>query len=68
MKSVLGMTPTLIDVSRLGKMRDIYPLSISHEQNITMPLQNGMIVEAIALLPITLFLTVLRLERVTLDG
>jgi hypothetical protein len=30
MKSVLGVTPDLTDVSRLGKMRDIYPLSIFH--------------------------------------
>jgi hypothetical protein len=30
MKSVLSMMPALTDISRLGKMRDIYPLSIFH--------------------------------------
>jgi hypothetical protein len=34
MKSVLRMTPVLTDVSRLGKMRDIYPLSVFCVQNI----------------------------------
>jgi hypothetical protein len=61
MKSVLGMTSALIDVSRLGKVRDIYLLLIFHVQNITVLLRNGMVVDAIALLPMTLFLTALRL-------
>jgi hypothetical protein len=58
MKSVLGMTPALPDLARRGKMRDIYPLPIFRMQNIAMLLHNGMIVGAIALLLMTLFLTV----------
>jgi hypothetical protein len=68
MKSVLGMTPAITDVSALGKMRNAYPLSIFCVQNITMLLHNGMIVRAIALLPVTLFLTDLRLEKVVLGA
>jgi hypothetical protein len=67
MKAVLVMMPALNDVSRLGKMRDIYPLATFRMQNIVILLRNGMIVDAVALLPMTLFLTALRLEKVTLD-
>jgi hypothetical protein len=68
MKSVLGMTPALTDVSRLGKIKDIYPLSIFHVQNIATFLDNGMIVQPIALFPMILFLTALRLEKIALDA
>jgi hypothetical protein len=68
MKSLLGMTPSLADVFRLDKMKDIYPLSIFHVQNITGLLRNEMIVEAIALLPMTFFLTALRFERIVLHA
>jgi hypothetical protein len=37
-------------------------------QNIATLPHNGVIVEAVTLLPMTLFLTALRLERVALDG
>jgi hypothetical protein len=66
MKSVMGMTPALTDVSHLGKMRDIYYLSVLCVQNIAIFLHNGMIVDAIALLPMTRFLTGLRPEKVAL--
>jgi hypothetical protein len=54
MKSVLGMTPALTDVFQLRKMSNIYPLSIFHVQDIAQLLHNGLIVEAIALLLMTL--------------
>jgi hypothetical protein len=66
MKSIVGMAPALTDVSRLGKMRAIYPLSVFCVRTIAILLHNGMIVDAIALLPMTLFLTALRLEKVAL--
>jgi hypothetical protein len=68
MKAVLGMMPALNDVSRRDKMRDIYPLTIIHVQNIVILLRSGMIVDAVALHPMTLFLTALRLEKVALDA
>jgi hypothetical protein len=49
-------------------MRDIYPIMIFRMQNIVILLRNGMIVDAIALLPMTLFLTALRLEKIALDA
>jgi hypothetical protein len=48
MKSILGMTPARTDVSRFGKMRDIYPLSVFCVRNIAILLHNGMIVDVIA--------------------
>jgi hypothetical protein len=68
MNAVPGMMPTLSDVSRFGKMRDIYPIMIFRMQNIVILLRNVMIVDAAALLPMALFLTTLRLERVALDA
>jgi hypothetical protein len=68
MKAVLGMMPSLNEISRLGQMRDIYPLLIFRMQNIVILLRNGIIVDAVALLPMTLFLTALRLEKVALDA
>jgi hypothetical protein len=67
MKAVLGMMPALNDVSRVGKVRDIYPLTIFRMQNIVILLRHSMIVEGLALLQMTLFLTAFRLERVALD-
>jgi hypothetical protein len=55
MKSIPGMTPALTGVSRLGKMSDIYPLSVFCVRSIAIPPPDGMIVAAIALLPMTLF-------------
>jgi hypothetical protein len=49
-------------------MRDIYPLTIFRMQNIVIVLRNGMTVDAVALLPMTLFLTVLRHENVEIDA
>jgi hypothetical protein len=67
MKSVLSTTPALIDVSRPGKMRIIYPLSIFHVQTLVMVLHNVMIVHVIALLPMMFYFTALRLEKVALN-
>jgi hypothetical protein len=49
-------------------MRDIYPLAVFCMQNIVIPLRNSMIVGIVALLPMTFFLTALRLEKVALDA
>jgi hypothetical protein len=68
MKAVLGMMPALNDVSRLGKMRDIYLFTIVRMQNIVLLLRNGMIADAVTSLPMTLFLTALRLEKIALDA
>jgi hypothetical protein len=68
MKAVLGMMSALNDVSRFGKMRDIYPLTIFRMQNIVILRLNGMIVGVVALLSMTLFLTALKLEKVALDA
>jgi hypothetical protein len=68
MEAVLSMMPALSDVSRLGEMRDIYPFTIFRMQNIVILLSNGMIVDAIAMLLMTLFLTALRLEKVALNA
>jgi hypothetical protein len=62
------MIPALNDVSRLGKMRDIYPLKIFRMQNLVTLLRNGMIVDAVALLLMALFFTARRLEKVSLDA
>jgi hypothetical protein len=59
MKAVLGMMPALNDASKLGKMREIYPLPIFRMQNIVILPRNSMIVNAVALLSMTLFLTAL---------
>jgi hypothetical protein len=67
-KAVMGMMPALNDVLRLDKMRDIYPLTIFRMQNIVTLLRNGMIVDAVPLLPMTLFFTARRLEKVALDA
>jgi hypothetical protein len=67
-KAVLAMMPALNDVSRLDKMRDISPLTIFRMQNIVIALRNGMIVDAVALLPMTLFLTIVILEKHALDA
>jgi hypothetical protein len=68
MKVIFGMVPALNDVSRLGKIRDIYPLTIFRMQHTVVLLGKGMIVDAVTLLSMTLFLTALRLERVALDA
>jgi hypothetical protein len=68
MKVVLGMMPTLNDVSRLGKIWDIFPLTIFRMQNIMILLRSGMAIDAVALLQMTLFLTALRLKKVALDA
>jgi hypothetical protein len=57
MKAVLGMTPALSDVSRLGKMRDIWPLMVFGGQRIAALLRNGVIVDTAALLLVALFWT-----------
>jgi hypothetical protein len=62
------MMPALNDASRLGKMRDIYPLTIFRMQNMMILQRNGMIVDAVALLSMTFVLIALRLEKVALGA
>jgi hypothetical protein len=64
MKSVTGMTPALMNLSRFGKMRDTYPLWLLPVQMTARILHNGVIIETIALLIMILFLTAFRIERV----
>jgi hypothetical protein len=64
MKSVPGMTPAFMNLSRFGKMRDICPLWLLPVQTTARILHNGTIIEMIALLRMILFLTALRIERV----
>jgi hypothetical protein len=62
------MTLALTEVSGFGKMRVILPLSVSWVQNIPIVMQNGMIVDAIALFLMALSLTALRFEKVAFDA
>jgi hypothetical protein len=68
MKAVLGMMPALNDISRLGQRRDIYLLPIFRMQNIMILLRNEIIVDAVALFPMSILLTAPTLETVALDA
>jgi hypothetical protein len=58
------MMPGLNNVSRLGEMKDTHPLTIFRVQNSVILMGNGMTINAVALLPMTLFFTTLGVYKV----
>jgi hypothetical protein len=68
MKAVLGITSALKSISRVGKMGDIYPLTVFRVQTILILLRNDIVFDAVALSSMTLFLTALRHDEIALGG
>jgi hypothetical protein len=66
MKAVLGMTPALKGISRVGKMGEICPLTVFRVPTIVILLHNDIIFDAVALFSMTLFLAALRHDEIAL--
>jgi hypothetical protein len=57
----------LPDESQIGKMRDVYPISILRFENLLALIGAGKFTEALMLLPITLFLNAVRVDTFARD-
>jgi hypothetical protein len=63
-REILRLEAPLTDPTQTGKMRDGYPLALMRIENVLAFVNGGTIAEAIALLPMTLCLSAVRLDTV----
>jgi hypothetical protein len=62
---LLGLGAPLTDLSPVGKMRDVYPLVVTHIEHMITLLQNNATDEAVAWLPLSRCSMAVRLETIT---
>jgi hypothetical protein len=64
----LGPRLSSTDESQIGKMRDVYPISIMRFENLLTLIGTEMFTEPIMLLPMTLLLNAIRVDTYTRDA